>query len=185
MDDGWMNWWIDILFVSSVGRWDDKSERFCAKESPYPFPASKMFDCKMDNLQFYVLFNSVSIISGSWELDYERLFAMKPSLGLERFPSIAQIEPRTTILASSSALRHKLPSYWPFPDGLSVTASFLWHERACDCKWAVQCCRLYFVLVSSLGAVLQIRRVNTDTDHHRHKKLIKCSVIRTVSPGQF
>ena len=39
----------------------------------------------MDDLQFYVLFNSISIISGQWEGDNERLCAMEPSLRLERF----------------------------------------------------------------------------------------------------
>ena len=39
----------------------------------------------MDGLQFYVLFNSVSIISGQWEIDNERLCAMELHLQLRRF----------------------------------------------------------------------------------------------------
>ena len=31
----------------------------------------------MDDLLFYVLFNSVSVISGRWEVDNERLCAME------------------------------------------------------------------------------------------------------------
>ena len=43
-------------------------------------------DCYwMDDLRFYVLFNSVSIISGRWEVDNERLCAMELRLRLRRF----------------------------------------------------------------------------------------------------
>ena len=38
----------------------------------------------MDNLQFYFLFNSISVISGQWADDNERLCAMEPSLPLRR-----------------------------------------------------------------------------------------------------
>ena len=34
----------------------------------------------MDDLQFYVLFNSVSVISGLWADDNERQCAMEPRL---------------------------------------------------------------------------------------------------------
>ena len=40
----------------------------------------------LDNdLQFHVLFNSISIISGQWADDNERLCAMEPRLRLRRF----------------------------------------------------------------------------------------------------
>ena len=39
----------------------------------------------MDDLRFYVLFNSISVISGQWA-DDERLFAMEPHLRLRRVP---------------------------------------------------------------------------------------------------
>ena len=39
----------------------------------------------MDDLRFYVLFNSVSVISGRWADDNERLCAMEPRLRLRRF----------------------------------------------------------------------------------------------------
>ena len=32
----------------------------------------------MDDLRFYVLFNSISVISGRWEVDNERLYVMEP-----------------------------------------------------------------------------------------------------------
>ena len=32
----------------------------------------------MEDLRFYVLFNSISVISGRWEIDSERLCAMEP-----------------------------------------------------------------------------------------------------------
>ena len=39
----------------------------------------------MDDLRFYVLFNSISVISGRWEVDNERQCAMEPCLRLRRF----------------------------------------------------------------------------------------------------
>ena len=39
----------------------------------------------MDDLQFYILSNSISVISGQWEVDNERLYAMELCLGLKRF----------------------------------------------------------------------------------------------------
>ena len=39
----------------------------------------------MDDLRFYVPFNSISVISGRWADDYERLCAMEPRLRLRRF----------------------------------------------------------------------------------------------------
>ena len=39
----------------------------------------------MDELRFYVLCKSVSIIQGRWADDNERLHAMEPHLGLRRF----------------------------------------------------------------------------------------------------
>ena len=38
----------------------------------------------MDDLRFYVLFNSISVISGRWAGDNERLCAMEPRLRLKR-----------------------------------------------------------------------------------------------------
>ena len=40
----------------------------------------------MDDLQFKVLFNSISVISGRYLGDFERLCAFEPRLRLERFP---------------------------------------------------------------------------------------------------
>ena len=39
----------------------------------------------MADLRFYVLFNGVSVISGRWEVDNERLCAMELRLRLRRF----------------------------------------------------------------------------------------------------
>ena len=47
----------------------------------------------MDDLQFYVLSASISIISGRWAGDYERLFAMEPSLRSKRSPHRVGLEP--------------------------------------------------------------------------------------------
>ena len=38
----------------------------------------------MDDLQFYILFNSISVILGWWMDDNERLYAMKSCLWLRR-----------------------------------------------------------------------------------------------------
>ena len=37
----------------------------------------------MDELRFYILFNSISIISGRWEDDIDRMVATEPRLGLQ------------------------------------------------------------------------------------------------------
>ena len=39
----------------------------------------------MDDLRFYVLLNSISVISGGWEVDNERLRAIELRLWLRRF----------------------------------------------------------------------------------------------------
>ena len=51
----------------------------------------------MDDLQICptVLFNSISVISGQWKADNERLCAMEPCLKFERFPLPVGLEPRT------------------------------------------------------------------------------------------
>ena len=51
----------------------------------------------MDGLQFYVLFNSISVISGRWADDNERLCAMDPRLRLKKSPPRAGIVPETAI----------------------------------------------------------------------------------------
>ena len=45
----------------------------------------------MDDLQFNVLFNSISVISGGWEDDNERLCAMEAELELETARSVGQL----------------------------------------------------------------------------------------------
>ena len=49
----------------------------------------------MNDLQFYVLFNSISVISGQWFGDNERLCAMESHLRWERFLPQAGFEPGT------------------------------------------------------------------------------------------
>ena len=46
----------------------------------------------IDDLRFKVIFNSISVISGHWEGDNERLCAIKPRLRLERLPPRAGLE---------------------------------------------------------------------------------------------
>ena len=49
----------------------------------------------MDDLLFYNLFNSISLISGYWLDDNDRLCAMEPCLQLERFLPQAGLQPET------------------------------------------------------------------------------------------
>ena len=48
-------------------------------------PQGKQTGWMDDDLQFYVLFNSVSVISGQWEVDNERLCAIELCLWFRRF----------------------------------------------------------------------------------------------------
>ena len=50
----------------------------------------------MDDLRFYVLFNSISVISGRWADDNDRLCAMEPRLRLKRSSPRAGLELTTT-----------------------------------------------------------------------------------------
>ena len=47
----------------------------------------------MDDILFYV--NSISGMSGQWEIDYERLCAKEPRLRVKKFPPTAGLEPGT------------------------------------------------------------------------------------------
>ena len=47
---------------------------------------TKWFDGWMDDLRFYVLFNSISVILRQWEVDNERLCAMELHLRLKISP---------------------------------------------------------------------------------------------------
>ena len=47
----------------------------------------------MNDLQFYVLFTSISVISGRWADDNERLWAMEPRLRLKSFRLLRDSNP--------------------------------------------------------------------------------------------
>ena len=59
----------------------------------------------MDELGFYVPFNSISVISRRWKGDYERLCTMKRRLGSGRISSAAWFEPVTPWSEVGSANR--------------------------------------------------------------------------------
>ena len=61
-------------------------------KTPYSQPR---MDGWIDDLQFYILFNNVSIISGQWENDNERLCSVKHCLRSKRFLPSAGLEPGT------------------------------------------------------------------------------------------
>ena len=44
-----------------------------------------LMDGWMDNMRFYIIFNSISVISGRWANDNERQCAMEHRLRLRRF----------------------------------------------------------------------------------------------------
>ena len=51
----------------------------------YEFVTHSLMDIEMDYLRFYVLFNSVSVISGRRANGNERLYAIESRLRLRRF----------------------------------------------------------------------------------------------------
>ena len=62
----------------------------------------------MDNLRFYVLFNSISVISGRWAGNKERLCVMDPRLRFTRYPSQAGIK-HVSAIATGQRLTTELP----------------------------------------------------------------------------
>ena len=59
----------------------------------YPIFLSVRIDGCIDGFGLYVLFNVISVISGQWKGEYERLGAMKRRLGLERISPPAGFKP--------------------------------------------------------------------------------------------
>ena len=74
----WVSHFIWELLTISVSSWNSRIIRCC--QQMWNFEAGWM-----DDLRFYVLFNSISVISGQWEVDNERLCAMELHLRLKRF----------------------------------------------------------------------------------------------------
>ena len=74
----------------------------------------------MDNLQFYVLFNSISVISGWWQVDNERLCAVEPCLRLRRFCLQRGITKKQILLYS---LERTLK-----PKGIEINIDFTWKK---------------------------------------------------------
>ena len=56
----------------------------------------------MDGLGLYVLFSSISVISGRWNGEHEGLWAMKRRFGSERISPSAGFEPETRDLKSGA-----------------------------------------------------------------------------------
>ena len=79
----------------------------------------------MDDLRFYVLFNSIFVISGRWEGDYETLCAVDFHLSLERFPSQESVSNPGPPDQQASAKPTDLPS---------VLVKFL--DNKGDFKWS-------------------------------------------------
>ena len=49
------------------------------------------WDRWMDDLQFYALFNSISVMSGQWEGDNERFYAMYTMFMIEKISSLTSL----------------------------------------------------------------------------------------------
>ena len=64
------------------------------KEYAYFLTLFPCYDGWMDDLQFYILFNSISVMSasGQWVGGDERLCAMEPHIRLKRSPPLAGLE---------------------------------------------------------------------------------------------
>ena len=60
------------------GRTDRRTDKVISIGPP-PTPSGpfRVIDGWMDDMRFYVLFNTISVISGRWKVDNERLCAMK------------------------------------------------------------------------------------------------------------
>ena len=63
----------------------------------------------MDDLRFYVFFNSISVLSGQWDCDSKRLYAMEPRLRLKRSPPQVGLKPGTarSVASVSYSMMHK------------------------------------------------------------------------------
>ena len=65
----------------------------------------KMDDGWVDDLQFYVVFNSIADVEGRCEDDNQRLYAIAPRLRLEIFPPKAGFETGTARSAGQRLTR--------------------------------------------------------------------------------
>ena len=75
---------------------------------------------RMDDVRFYVLFNSISVISGRWADNNERFCAMESRLRLRRFRIQHGSNPRP-LVQLASALPTELPELLTEP-GKNVVA---------------------------------------------------------------
>ena len=81
---------------ASKVRWK-KYLQVCAKQGNYTFKSTGEKDVKVqvmvlwmkDDLLFYVLFNSISVISGQWTDENQRLCAVEFRLRLRKFRQIS------------------------------------------------------------------------------------------------
>ena len=73
----------------------------------------------MDDFRFYVLYNSISVISGQWVGDNGRLCAMEPYLRLKRSLPQAGLKPR----AARSVCQHLIYRARPALNILSYRGS--------------------------------------------------------------
>ena len=80
------------IFIIS-GQCQDDNEKLLQWNPFEKSPTLKVSRTQMDDLRFYVLFNNISVISGQWEGDYERLSAIEPCLLFKRFPPSVRLEP--------------------------------------------------------------------------------------------
>ena len=70
--------WTRNHDVWTDGRTDRRTDKVISiGPPPTPSGPSRVIDGWMDDMRLYVLFNSISVISGRWKVDNERLCAMK------------------------------------------------------------------------------------------------------------
>ena len=70
------------------------------------------YNGRMEELGFYIPINSISVISGQWKGEHERLCAMKHHLGSERISPPAGFKPATPwsqVMSANRAATQTLP----------------------------------------------------------------------------
>ena len=78
----------------------------------------------MDELGFYIPFNSSSVIAEQWKGEYEGLCAMKHCLGSERISPSAEFQPESPSFKARSANRSNMQNI-PTPDRISPSTQSL------------------------------------------------------------
>ena len=86
----------------------------------------------------YVLFNSITVISGRWACDNIRLCAMEPRLRSKRFPPQAGLEPETARSVHNRLTQLSHPGAPVSNGGISENNSFIVAPALARCDIGVR-----------------------------------------------